>query len=457
MQPNAETGAVDDGLIARARRFFTQDLWALDLRPGSAAGWALRMLQLGVMIGRGFVKDELLMRASSLTYVTTLSIMPLLVVMFAVVGMVGGDQTMVNFVVEQLTIVSPEAREVILERLGAINIGSLGTVGATLFLVTAVLALRHLETALNEIWGVVQSRSWMRRFSDYLTVLMVAPILTAAALSLATTLQSEPLVEYLLGNPNFARLYNVGLVQLPKVLFVVAFSFLYAFFPNTHVKLTSALLGGIVATALFSMARYAYVDLSVGAARYNVLFGSMVALPLILVWLYICWAVILFGAEVAFAYQNLGLYRREVRGESVAPAERESVGLRIAVEIGRSFRAHETPPSGERLSEDLGVPVRMVREILVAFERAGLIAASGKDDRDPGYLPARPLGDIKLLDLLVAMRGTRIIDAESVALSARTVAVDRVVDGLLDQLDGVVADFSTQRSLADMLPEQPTG
>jgi len=288
-------------------------------------------------------------------------------------------------------------------------------------------------------------------------VLTVAPILTAAALSLATTLQSEPMVERLLAYPTFAWLDDAGLVQLPKILFVVAFSFLYAFFPNTRVKLTSALLGGVVATILFSMARYAYVDLSVGAARYNVLFGSMVALPLILAWIYICWAVILFGAEVAFAHQNLALYRREVRGESVAPAERESVGLRIAVEIGRSFRAHEAPPSGERLSEDLGVPVRMVREILVAFEQAGLIAPSGQDDRDPGYLPAQPLDDIKLLDLLVAMRGRRIVDVDSVAVSAQTVAVDRAVDELLDQLDGVVAEFSTRRSLADILPEQPAG
>jgi DNA-binding IscR family transcriptional regulator len=99
----------------------------------------------------------------------------------------------------------------------------------------------------------------------------------------------------------------------------------------------------------------------------------------------------------------------------------------------------------------------MVREILVAFEHAGLIAPSGQDDRDPGYLPAQPLDDIKLLDLLVAMRGRRIVDADSVAQSEQTVAVDRAVDELLDQLDGVVAEFSTRRSLADILPEQPTG
>ena len=140
--------------------------------------------------------------------------MPLLVVAVALIGVVGGQQTVVDFVVDQLTAVSPDARNLIYTRLHQVRIGSLGTVGGTMLVVTSILTLRHLERTLNGIWGIRQGRSWTRRFADYLAVLMVAPVLTAAAVSLATTLQSEAIFHSLLQSEAFSSAYQLSLLSL---------------------------------------------------------------------------------------------------------------------------------------------------------------------------------------------------------------------------------------------------
>jgi len=467
---NAKRSAVvEEGFVARLRGFIFEDLWHLDLHPRSLTAQAIRLLQLVVLIAQGFVRDQLLLRASALTYVTILSLMPLMVVMVAFVGLVGGQQTLVDMVINQLTAVSPEVRELIQERVMGAKIGSMGSVGASLLVVTTVLALRHLERTLNEIWGVRVSRGWMRRFSDYLAVLVVAPILTGTAISLSTTLQSGPIVERLLEYPQFASLYGMGLARLPQLLFMAAFTFLYWFFPDTRVRPLSALFGALVATILFSAARYFYVDLSVGSARYSMLFGGMVALPLILVWIYTCWAVILLGAEVAFAHQNLNHYRRELRGASPAPAEKEAVALRIGVEIARAFVAHRPPPNADSLAVDLDVPVRIIRELLQCLEDAELVVACESEVRGGGYVPSRPIADVSVSAVLRAMRGVRTsllpawaqpvgvepgANEESTEVDSEAQRVEAALAKVLGDLDRAQAGVGDDCSLSDILSSE---
>lgn len=440
------------GLAERVRVFILRDLWRLDLRPRSLTASGIRLLQLAVMITRGFIRDELLLRASALTYVSLLSLMPLLLVTVSLIGLVGGQDRIIDMLVGQLTAVSPEAREMILVRLRETNIGSLGTVGGSLLIVTAVMTLRHLEKTLNDIWGIRKGRSWSRRFSDYLAMLVVAPILTATAISLATTMQSGELFTQLLDRPLIAAAYGSGLRYLPQVLFTVSFTFLYWFFPNTRVRPFSALLGGLIAMLLFSLARHAYVDLSIGAARYSVIFGGMVALPLVMVWLFVCWSIVLLGAEVAFAHQNLSHYRQELTQVTPGPAEREAVGLRIALEIAAAFRRGHGPPVAAGLSDRLGVSVRTVRQMLEALEESGLVVRCTGDDRETAYVPARPLDRISVSNVLDALRGDRRESASGVARSHEQVTpFDTAVDAVLDELDSARARVADDRNLADLL------
>jgi membrane protein len=351
--------------------------------------------------------------------------------------------------------VSPNAKAWLLERVREARLGSLGTVGAAMLLFSTVLALRHLETTLNEIWGVRNSRSWMRRFADYLAVMIVAPILTAVALSLATTFQSEPLVRHLLEHPLFSVLYAAGLSHAPQAILLVAFTFLYWFFPNTNVRLLSAALGGAVAAVLFSLARSTYVDFNLGAARYGALFGAFSALPLVLAWLWVCWAIVLLGAEVAFAHQNLSHYRREVRGKMPGAAEREAMGLRISVAVARAFRDRSGPVTAVQLSEILDLPVRVVRDLLESFEDAGLLAVCAAEERERSYMPARPLDDIHVGDLLAAMRGPRSGTSGDTPATSPGRGDDEAIAHLVEELDAAVADVAGERSLAAILAGAP--
>ena len=159
--------------VERARKFLLHDLWRLDLRAGSFIGFATRTLQLSIMVGEGFVKDQLLLRASALTYVTALSLIPLLAVAFSIVRLFDPDNTLAGTAVEFIAAGSPDAQATMLKLLDSADIVGLGSLGAAVLFVSSILALRHLETTLNSIWGIRKDRSLARRFSDYLAVVVV--------------------------------------------------------------------------------------------------------------------------------------------------------------------------------------------------------------------------------------------------------------------------------------------
>jgi len=434
--------------VERARRFLLTDVWTLEGTGSRLTNAFLRALQFVILTAEGFYRDKLLLRASALTYITALAVVPLLAVVLGILRLVGADQKLADMAIEQIAMGSPDTAQMIGDLVRNANFAQLGTLGATMLLLTTVLSLRHLEKTLNDIWGVRDPRSWLRRLSDYLAVMVIAPLLTGTAVSLATTLQSQSTIRWLFDFPLFARLYSMGLSHLPAVLLLAGFTFLYGFFPNTRVRWRSALVGGLVATVLFSLARSLYVDFYVGAARYSVLFGSAAALPLLLGWLYFCWAIVLLGAEVSYASQNLAQYRREMRLGTPCPAEREALGLHVAVQIARHFRDEEPPPTAESMCERLEVSVRAVRDLLAVLEDGGLVIQTTIDDEDAGYVPARPLDRISVGDVLRRLRG----GVEGAAASPFELPhTPGEVDRILDELAGLWLKEADAMSLAAVL------
>ncbi len=433
------------GTIRRVKRFLAHDLWHREFEAGTLAGRAVRILQFSAIIAEGFVRDQLLLRASALTYFTVLALIPLLAVAISIVGAVGvGGGPLAEIVVNQIAAGSPDAQHRILDLIENANFKSLGTLGGAILLLATVFGISNVEGALNGIWGVKVHRSWGRRFPDYLAVLVVAPLLMGSALSLATTLKSQWLVLRLLENALFSTLYHLGLRYAPLVLLCFAFAFLFRFLPNTMVRITSALLGGIVAGILVVIAQKLYLDFSIGMARADALFGGFAALPLLFVWIYFFWAIVLFGAEVAFAHQNLNLYRREIRGRKAGPAEREAIGLRIALEVARAFRDGNSPWTADNLADSLKIPVRTVRDVLSHLREAGLLSPTGAADREGAYQLGRPVDSIRVIAVLAALRGDR-----------EPVNVDHDLSGVVEEILGEMRDGEAkaagERTLADLL------
>lgn len=447
-----------DGLYQRAQRFFAGDIWRRELKPGSIANSSLRVLQFGVMVVEGFVRDQLLLRASALTYISVLSVIPILAITLNILKALGVTENLAELAVDQIAGGLPEVRERILELVQGADIGGLGTIGAVILVATSVLALRHLESTLNDIWGVHQSRGWARRFADYLAVMIVAPLLTAAALSLSTSLRAGAFVAWIETVPALETFYHFGLQRVPTVLAAIAFTFLYWFFPNTRVQFSAAALGGVVAAVLFFLAQHFYLEFSVGAARYSVLFGTFSQLPLLLFWLYLSWAVVLMGAEISFAYQNLAHYRREVRELPPGPAERESLGLRIAVRVAEAFHSRTPAPDAYQLSNELNASVRTVNGLVEELARRGIITEVGGEDREHVFQLGRPAEDVSVADILVAIRGERRLRESVPQPPSRGVEdCDRAVDTLLVALDEAVGPVAGDRSLADLLVDRAPG
>jgi len=428
----------------RTQDFLRVGLWSSEPTSGAPGPRLRRALQFAVMTGEGFVRDNLLLRASALSYFSVLSLIPLLAVAISIVGSVGIGGDFADKIVRQIAAGNPDAQARILERIRDVNFAGLGTLGAAALLVTTVLGISTVERDLNAIWGVRQQRTLARRFPDYLAVLVVGPLLLATALSLATTLQSQWLVQKLIEYRIFALVYDLGLQQAPTVMLAVAFSFLYWFLPNTQVRPLAAILGGVVAGLLVVLVQGVYVGMMVGSARYDALFGGLAALPLLFVWIYLFWAVVLFGAEVAFAYENLPRYRREVRGRTVSHAESEAIGLRIAVEVARSFRDGAPVWTADSLAEALDVPVRTVRGVLADLDRAGLVAPRGAVEKEGGYQLGRPAEAIPVTAVVRALRGVR-------EKAAGDPAVSDAVAGVLGELETGAEKGAAGRTLADLL------
>jgi membrane protein len=304
-----------------------------------------------------------------------------------------------------------------------------------------------VEGAFNSIWGVKKHRNWSRRFPDYLAILVVVPLM-ATGLSLATGLQSEWLVQRLLEYEVFARVYEMGLRQLPWLTMTGSLALMFWFLPNTAVRFSSAVLGGAVSALLILFAQDLYLSYSVGVARADALFGAFAQLPLLFVWIYVFWAIVLFGAELAFAHQNLASYRREVRGSSAAPAEREAIALRAALLVARAFDESTPPETADSLAARLGAPIRIVREVLGQLETAGILSRRGEAATEETVQLGQPSSRIRVIDVLTALRGKREPVGEDPAAE--------LVEQLLGDLETAAAHEDGSRTLADLLARTPS-
>ena len=435
-------------LVDRVRVFVEEDLWSRAPQESRVVEWLRSTVQLCIVIGEGFVRDHLVLRAQSLTYLTILSIVPLLalaVTLADAVGIGGGGQEVVANLLDQFAGVTPEARAFIEERVAAFNFGALGAVGGIVLLGTTVLAVGSVEGALNAIWGVTEARPWSQRVPNYAFILLFAPVFMAFALAIRPLIESQWFVQRVLELPGAESVYSTGVQYTPLLLFMIGFSVLYRFLPNTQVRFRSALLGGVVAAVLFAIAQWAYVEFSIGAARANAVLGVLAGVALFMVWVYLAWAIVLLGAEVAYAHQTLPLYRREVRGIAAGPAARESIGLAIALECARRFRDGATPWSSGDLSDALDVPLRTVRGIVDELLAAGLLSRVGGSEEEGDRVQiGRPLDRIPVTAVLDALRGER----ES-GIAVPDVA--SVVAETFERIDAGTRDGADARTLRELV------
>ncbi len=382
--------------------FFATTVWELD--PYSYRGirrYGVKYLQIMTLMARNFWADQCQLRASALTFTSILSLVPFLALAFAVLKGLGVQNKLEPYILQQVAAGSKPIVDRIITYINNTNVTSLGAIGLVTLIVTVITLLGSIEEAFNIIWGVKETRPLTRKFSDYLSVLLSAPLLVVAAMSVSASLSSQAVVQWVITNTYLgtALLFAIRFFQHFSIW--AALVFLYIFIPNTKVHLKSAVIGGVLAGTFWQIAQWGYVNFQVGAAKYNAIYGTLAVLPIFMVWVYTSWLIVLLGVELVCAHQNIRTFRREHR-ISVSHELKEILALSILQNITESFCYGKPPFTIEALAEKLDIPVRVVRELLDMLEEAGFVVEVAGEI--PAYQPAREVESISVQDVLKTVR-----------------------------------------------------
>ena len=397
--------------------FVKNDIWRIrrtKLPPGKS--FSLKLLRVLVLSVRGFDEDKCQLRASALTFYSLISIVPVAAMAFGIAKGFGVDKML-----EEQLRSKMEGQEEILEKvIGFANSMLESTrgeviagVGLILLFWAVVKLLGQIEGSLNDIWGIKEQRSLGRKFSDYLSLMLVCPIIIilSSSVTIFITTQITMIMEKitLLGSLSPVILFVLKL--LPFTLLWLMFTFIYIFMPNTKVRLPSGLLAGVIAGTIFQIVQWGYINFQVGTAKYNAIYGSFAALPLFLIWLQLSWLIVLFGAELSFAYQNEDTYEFEADALQASRRLKTLLTLQVAQYMVSCFVRRETPPSARRISHDLEIPIRLVNEIIFALSNSKIISATDPDDAgERGYLPARDISVLNVEYVIEAIGRTGLND-----------------------------------------------
>ena len=465
--------------LERGRRFVTHDVWHIGA-PGEEVpnGLIIKHIRVAILLAKGLVRDDLLLRAAALTFATILSIVPFLVIMFYIIQTFGvgefinektigtlipplatrtvgpgpviapsPDTTGTETPPDPMSAVSdpattpPAAATAVTDSADAqraydqalkmrlIDILFLGfkesakqvsqttttdpvelirqyaeqgvkpgnlTLASVLFVIVTVFGLMmNIENSFNAIWGTKRVRSWYRLCTDYLMILLFLPFLVAGVLSLTVAVQSSE-ISHKLGP------FSVGLHGIQYMLCWGLFAALYYTVPNARVKFRYALTGGIIAGTLWSMVSLAYVRFQFSLPHWGLLYSAFAQVPVLLLWAFLSWLILLLGAELTFAYQNEKTFAMERLADGASPAYRETVGVLLMFEIARRFELGCSGLSADVFVRDWNVPTRLVNDSLLILEEAKLVVRTVTDP--PTYQPGRSLTKITMDDVITCLR-----------------------------------------------------
>ena len=420
---------------------------------GQEAGqpaWKMRVLRFVrtvLVLVRDLAFGQLTLRAMGLVYTTLLSIVPLLALSFSVLKAFGVTNQIQPMLLRFLAPLGEKGEEVayrIVQFIEKINVGVLGVLGLALLLYTAVSLMQKIEESLNHIWHVPRPRRLGERFSRYLSVLMVGPLLMFSALGITATVMNIETVRDLLAMDALGRTAAAVGHLTPYLLVITAFTFIYMFMPNTRVRLGPALVGGTAGGIAWQTAGWVFANFVTASNQYAAIYSGLAILILFMIWLYVSWLTLLFGASVAFYVQHPEYLIAKGGEPRLSNRMRERLGLSVMSLIAGRFIAGEPMPTLPEFARLLGVPMHALIVVLNALERHDLVVQSSDDP--PAYLPARDPSAISVTEVLETVRAA----GEKGFLSPEGLPAPAPVDAVLEQMRQAVESSIGSMTLNDL-------
>ncbi|MEW5757582.1 MAG: YihY/virulence factor BrkB family protein [Pseudomonadota bacterium] len=405
---------------------------------------ALRILYVVI---RDIAEGMLNLRAMSLVYTTLLSMVPLLAVSFSVLKGFGVHNQVEPMLLNLLAPLGEKGVEIttrIIEFVDNIQVGILGSVGLALLIFTVVSLMQKIESAFNYTWNVSQERSFARRFSNYMSVIIVGPVLIFSAIGLTATMMSHTLVQQIAGLPLIGTLLTEAQRLVPYLLIVAAFTFIYIFIPNTKVNLRSALVGAIISGAMWEATGWAFASFLVNTAKYTAIYSAFATLIFFIIWIYLGWLILLIGSSIAYYHQHPEARSKESRPQRLDNRGRERLTLLLLRLIGQRFYQKQPAWDSAGLARHSGLPEHLVSELLGELRQCGILCHT--DENDPHYVPAVPFEDTRVAEVLRAIR-----QRGDFHLAGQEGTQDaRVVARLMDTLDHAIESGFGDLSLKDL-------
>jgi len=403
-------------------------------------------LKIVFMVGRDFIDKLVKLQAMALAFKTLLSLAPLLAVIFSLLKAFGVHNRMEPALAEALAPLGDKGQEItahLIDFVNKMSAGALGSVGLVTLLITVLSLMGTIEEAFNHIWRVRSPRKLARRFSDYLSAILVGPVLVFAAVTITATLQNNVIVQALLSLHAVGTVILLLLRLVPYFALWGAFSFVYMFIPNTRVHLRSALIGGLVAAILWQTVGWGFAVFVASSTRYYVIYSSFAILLLFLLWLHVGWVIVLLGAQVTYAHQHIHYFSAD-HDLAQSPAGREKLALKIMLLIGRNFRRGLDPLDMTEIAAQLGVPAGVVKDFISMFTEVKLLRLLA--DPDTSVLGRDP-ATITIKEILDCVRNSgKIVHPPAMRQEA-----ENVIDDLLFDVDRAAAQALDGKTLQSLI------
>lgn len=384
--------------------------------------FVIKCLRVVIASARGFTQDNCSFRAAALTLCTLLSVVPVLALAFGIAQGFGLEEAIEKQLAEQLQGQEEVAKWITnfaYSFLHTTKGGLIAGIGFAALLLTVVKLLRDIEISFNVIWKTKEQRNIPRTISDYLAIIIIAPILliTSSSLTVAVTKEVGSFGNQMIIFGYISPVLLSLLKLLPYCVIWALFTFIYMSMPNTKVNFSSGLLGGVIAGTIFQVFQWAYISFQVGVSKYNAIYGSFAALPLFIVWLQTSWLIVLFGAEISYAHQNSENLEFSPDAAKISHSFRILLALNICHMIIKKFQAGERSCNLRHISRTMQIPASLAKNIVQELLEAGLIVATDtyfqprqgktKEGDQVIYQPAAPIDrlSIKYVVDLLEQRG----------------------------------------------------
>ena len=438
-------------LITKIKNFFLDTLWQeLPEHTNIIQRSLINSVRVTYILIRELMSGELNLRAMSLVYTTLLSLVPLIAVIFSVLKAFGVHNQLEPVLLRILEPLGSQGIEITSNIIGFVQnvkVGVLGSLGLAILFYTIIALIQKIENSFNYVWRVNQPRTLARRFTDYLSVVMIGPVLVFTALGITATVMSNNVVQTLQAIEPFGTLILLASKLLPYLMIILAFTFLYKFIPNTRVKLMPALVGATVAGVLWITVGKAFAIFVASSTSYTAIYSSFAIMFFFMIWLYSAWLILLTGSQVAFYLQYPDLVQLEDRQFALSPRLREKEGLWLMMVIARQFHLQQPALNMQQLEIETELTADSVEGLLSMLAKAGLLVELMGNETC--YVPGQDIAEIKVDTIINSLRRAEEIDLVTVNTT------EPVIEQLFQQLDeaqeAVLSDLSLRDLVVDKL------